>query len=277
MDIGNYGLFSWQTLLTKAGVNATVVAVIVAVVQYIAHGRATNDWTVTPDLQSLINMGVAAGMAALWAAGKNWAKNHQSSPLSKFFVLALVAAVAMSGCASTGLPASLGKPTEHHTRIKTQQPPTTDDKGNVIPGESYEYEKSFKAAAGVQAEGTDNLDIGIDADGSWHIRQGNSGKLDTSGQAAGIKDYATIQAAVSQQFITAFQMGMQVAGQLVGVKLTNDANADQLNAANRAAIQQMAGEITKEIIKAQKPKTPKPEVTPEPVVVPSPVVTLPGN
>lgn len=270
-----YGLFSWKTLLTKAGVNATATAVIFAVVGYISHGRATNDWAVTPDLQSVINMGIAAGMAALWAAGRNCAKNHPSSPLSKVFmtVAVVVAGMCLQGCATAGLPATLSKPVQHHTEIQTQMAPTVDEKGNVIPGETYHYVKDWKGGAGVQSEGSDNLDIGIDPDGSWHIRQGASSKLDTSGQITGIIEGAKINAEAQDK---AFEKSLQLVGivaQLVGVKLSNDAAIGASDAANKAALQQMIGEIVKEALKEQKPKTPKPVVS----ATPEPVVTLPGN
>lgn len=273
---GLYGLFSWKTMLTKAGVNATATAVIFAVVGYISHGRATNDWAVTPDLQSVINMGIAAGMAALWAAGRNWAKNHPSSPLSRVFmtVAVVVAGICLQGCASM-TPALAGK-----TNLSTE----FRDVVNADGTQDTHYSQTVKAPAGVDLKNIASMQYNWDGQGAGNVAVASEPQANTQGQADALVKVNQQQMDLISKLMEQIVALAGIASPLVGGKITADAAQGQTDAVNKAALQQgilqalQNPEVLKAIKQATSPrvvKTPKVE-TPS-VATPEPGMTLPGN
>lgn len=251
------GLFSWQTLLTKAGVNSVVVTLIAGCAQWVTHGKATGDWTPPADLQTALMSLLAGAMAALWAAGKNWSKNHPASPFAKLFGAVLLV-VLLQGCA-TATPALAGK-----TNLTTKFSDVVTPDG----GQNTQYEQTVKAPAGVQLENIASMGYKWNPDGSGDIAIASAPKADTQGQADALVQVSKMQAELIGQLMTAL---IQAASPLVGQKISADAASDAASAANRAQLQALIAEAVKEAMQQAKPKAVK-----VPKVVPTPLVDDPG-
>lgn len=134
----------------------------------------------------------------------------------------LLIAVLMTGCV-TATPGFGGK-TRSETYLKTQQPDSVDEEGNIIArGESYEYKQNLELPAGVELTNQNNMSAGINAGGDWLITVGSDNTANTQGQAA-------MMTALGQAQFDAFTKGIEavlaVAQTLGGMKIQGDQALD---------------------------------------------------
>jgi len=211
--------FDMAVMATKA----VGTAGITAVVMWVAKAIQTGNWMPTEDIKgTLIVLATAAVLGAL-VAFRNALKNYWGFDVSKWFGV-LLCVTMLQGCVGLGMPGALSKPAEMYSEIKTQMPPEVDPvSGAVTPGESYSYISKKRLPAGTDLEGQDNLDIGIDPDGSWHIRQGQTAGFSSQGQLGGIKDYITTNAQVQSQSIETGREWGKLFATFSGQKLEFDA------------------------------------------------------
>lgn len=225
------GLFSWQTLLTKAGVNAVVVTLIAGLAQWVTHGKATGDWTPPADLQTALMSLLAGAMAALWAAGKNWSKNHPASPFAKLFGAVLLV-VLLQGCGTVGTNRPLIYDMEFGDRVggETQ---TAD----VLPdGQNTTFKVHVKAPAGTKLEDIVGMKYDWNADGSGKIAVSKQATSDQTAQADLIKAVAETQRGAFNDGLTAGR-GLvtdlaPIAAPLIGQNLSQNAQIKATDQAN---------------------------------------------